>query len=136
MMDGDQTIIGSASAPLNVKRPHSGWSEQEPADWERACDSAFQQLKAAFSKQMADVKGIGFSGQMHGATLLDQSGKVLRPCMLWNDTRSHKEAAELDAIASFRAISGNIVFPGFTAPKLLWIKNHEPEVFAKIAKVN
>lgn len=135
MMEGDQTIIGSASAPLKVTRPQSGWSEQDPADWERACDSAFLQLKANFPKEMAGVRGIGFSGQMHGATLLDQSGKVLRPCMLWNDTRSHKEAAELDANAAFRTISGNIVFPGFTAPKLLWIKNHEPEVFAKIAKV-
>ncbi|TIU60229.1 MAG: xylulokinase, partial [Mesorhizobium sp.] len=78
---------------------------------------------------------IGLSGQMHGATLLDQSDKVLRPCILWNDTRSHVEAAALDADPRFRKLTGNIVFPGFTAPKLAWVKTNEPAIFAKIAKV-
>jgi xylulokinase len=72
---------------------------------------------------------------MHGATLIDASDKVLRPCILWNDTRSYVEAAALDADPRFRALTGNIVFPGFTAPKLAWVQKHEPDVFAKIAKV-
>src|SRR5690606_10917948 len=72
---------------------------------------------------------------MHGATLLDNAGKVLRPCILWNDTRSHAEAAALDADPIFRRLTGNIVFPGFTAPKLAWVKKNEPDVFARVAKV-
>jgi xylulokinase len=72
---------------------------------------------------------------MHGATLIDSDDKVLRPCILWNDTRSYEEAAELDADPRFRAITGNIVFPGFTAPKLVWVKNNEPDIFSKVAKV-
>ena len=81
------------------------------------------------------MKGIGLSGHMHGATLIDTKDRVLRPCILWNDTRSHEEAAALDADPRFRALTGNIVFPGFTAPKLAWVKNNEPETFAKVAKV-
>ena len=71
---------------------------------------------------------------MHGATLLDADDKVLRPCILWNDTRSYREAAALDADPRFRALTGNIVFPGFTAPKLVWVENNEPEIFAKVAQ--
>jgi xylulokinase len=84
---------------------------------------------------MAALRGIGLSGQMHGATLLDGAHRVLRPCILWNDTRAAAEAAGLDADPDARAISGNIVFPGFTAPKLLWVEAHEPEVFERVATV-
>jgi xylulokinase len=84
---------------------------------------------------MAAVRGIGLSGHMHGATLLDADDKVLRPCIMWNDVRSFREAAALDADPRFRAITGNIVFPGFTAPKLVWVRNNEPEIFAKVRKV-
>ncbi|ANL48446.1 xylulose kinase [Rhizobium phaseoli] len=135
LIDGDQTIVGSANGSLDVSRPHSGWSEQEPAHWVRAAQEAVTGLKAKHPKELAAVRGIGLSGQMHGATLIDAADKVLRPCILWNDTRSHVEAAALDADPRFRALTGNIVFPGFTAPKLAWVRKHEPEVFAKIAKV-
>src|SRR5690606_32339616 len=84
---------------------------------------------------LAAVRGIGLSGQMHGATLLGEDDKPLRPCILWNDTRSHREAAELDADPRFREITGNIVFPGFTAPKLVWVQRNEPETFSRTAKV-
>ena len=84
---------------------------------------------------LAAVRGIGLSGQMHGATLLDARDEVLRPCILWNDTRAHEEAAELDDDPMFRRLTGNIVFPGFTAPKLLWVERHEPALRAKVAKV-
>ncbi|MBY5917079.1 xylulokinase [Rhizobium leguminosarum] len=135
LIDGDQKIVGSANGSLDVSRPHSGWSEQEPAHWVRATEEAVAGLKAKHPKELAAVKGIGLSGQMHGATLIDASDKVLRPCILWNDTRSYVEAAALDADPRFRALTGNIVFPGFTAPKLAWVAKHEPDVFANIAKV-
>ncbi|MBB3595361.1 xylulokinase [Rhizobium sp. BK529] len=135
LIDGDQKIIGSANGSLDVSRPHSGWSEQEPAHWIRATEEAVAGLKAKHPKELAAVKGIGLSGQMHGATLLDASDNVLRPCILWNDTRSYVEAAALDADPRFRKLTGNIVFPGFTAPKLAWVAKNEPEIFAKVAKV-
>src|SRR5690606_23162462 len=92
-------------------------------------------LKQSHPAEIAAVRGIGLSGQMHGATLLDSAGKVLRPCILWNDTRSFREAAELDANPIFRRLTGNIVFPGFTAPKLAWVRANEPDIFAHVAKV-
>ncbi|MDR6757953.1 xylulokinase [Mycoplana sp. BE70] len=135
LIDADQRIVGSASGALDVSRPHPGWSEQDPADWIAAAEEALDALRAAHPAELATVRGIGLSGQMHGATLLDDNDRVLRPCILWNDTRSHREAAALDADPRFRAITGNIVFPGFTAPKLVWVKNNEPEIFAKVGRV-
>lgn len=135
LMDAGQKIIGSGHGSLDVSRSHHGWSEQDPADWIRATEEAVGALKASYPGELAAVRGIGLSGQMHGATLLDAGGEVLRPCILWNDTRSFAEAARLDADPRFRKITGNIVFPGFTAPKLAWVKANEPAVFARVAKV-
>lgn len=135
LIDDSQKAVGAGHGALEVSRPHHGWSEQDPADWIRACEEAIAALKAAYPREMAAVAGIGLSGQMHGATLLDAADHVLRPCILWNDTRSHAEAAALDADPRFRKITGNIVFPGFTAPKLVWVKNNEPAVFARVARV-
>lgn len=135
LIDADQRIVGSASGALDVSRPHPGWSEQDPADWIATAENALDALKATHPAALAAVRGIGLSGQMHGATLLDGNDRVLRPCILWNDTRSHREAAALDADPRFRAITGNIVFPGFTAPKLVWVKNNEPKIFAKVRRV-
>ncbi|MBO6884637.1 MAG: xylulokinase [Marivita sp.] len=132
LINEDQTILAEATARLNVSRPHDSWSEQAPAEWIAAAEAVFDQLS---SHNLSAVKAIGLSGQMHGATLLDASDEVLRPCILWNDTRSHAEAAEMDADPDWRAISGNIVFPGFTAPKLAWVRAHEPAVFERVAKV-
>ena len=131
----DGHVLGDAQSPLEVFHPAPGWREQDPTDWILACEASLRALSAQFPKEMAAVQGIGLSGQMHGATLLDENRDVLRPCILWNDTRSHVEARELDATAGFREISGNIVFPGFTAPKLAWVARHEPEVFARVATV-
>ena len=133
LLDGAQAVAGSASAELGVARPRDGWSEQDPADWIAATEAVLAELGS--EHDLGAVRGIGLSGHMHGATLLDGDGAPLRPCILWNDTRSHAEAAELDADPDFRVISGNIVFPGFTAPKLVWVARHEPENFAKISKV-
>ncbi|WP_428426298.1 xylulokinase [Pararhizobium sp.] len=132
LIDGGQRVIGSASGAMDVSRPHPGWSEQDPAHWIRATEEAIAGLKAAHPKELAAVKGIGLSGHMHGATLLDDNDKVLRPCILWNDTRSHKQALALDADPQFRALTGNIVFPGFTAPKLAWVAENEPDIFEKV----
>jgi xylulokinase len=128
----DQSVLAEASAPLTVQRPAEGWSEQAPSDWISAAEAVLDQLAA---KGLGAVRGIGLSGHMHGATLLDDSDEVLRPCILWNDTRSHEEAAELDGDPMFRRVTGNIVFPGFTAPKLAWVQRHEPHVWKRIAKV-
>ncbi|EGJ22679.1 xylulokinase [Cereibacter sphaeroides WS8N] len=132
LIDEDQRVLAEAVAPLAVSRPHEGWSEQSPADWIAAAEAVMDQLAA---QGLSEVKGIGLSGQMHGATLLDASDEVLRPCILWNDTRSHAEAAALDADPRFRAVTGNIVFPGFTAPKLVWVERHEPAIRERVAKV-
>ncbi|MBX3581989.1 MAG: xylulokinase [Rhizobiaceae bacterium] len=135
LIGSSQEIVGSTSAPVALSRPHAGWSEQDPADWIAATEKALAELKATHGAELAAVKGIGLSGHMHGATLLDAADRVLRPCIMWNDTRSHAEAGSLDADPRFRKITGNIVFPGFTAPKLAWVKNNEPDIFAKVAMV-
>ena len=132
LIDDKQGVLAEASAPLSVQRPAEGWSEQSPADWIAAAESVLQQLSA---QGLSQVRAIGLSGQMHGATLLDAQDEVLRPCILWNDTRSHEEAAELDGDPMFRRITGNIVFPGFTAPKLLWVRRHEPRIWDRVARV-
>lgn len=132
LIDGSQKVLAEASAPLTVQRPHEGWSEQSPADWIAAAEIVMEALSA---HGLTDVRGIGLSGHMHGATLLDGADEVLRPCILWNDTRSHEEAAELDGDPLFRRVTGNIVFPGFTAPKLVWVQRHEPRVWERVAKV-
>lgn len=128
-----QDVVAEANAALTNERPQDGWSEQDPATWLAACDRVMAELGT--KADLSGVKGIGLSGHMHGATLLDGADQVLRPCILWNDTRSHVEAAEMDAESRFRALTGNIVFPGFTAPKLAWVKRHEPEIFAQLKKV-
>ena len=132
LIDDAQRVLAEATAPLTVSRPHDGWSEQAPSDWIAAAESVMDALAA---HGLSKVSGVGLSGHMHGATLLDSADEVLRPCILWNDTRSADEAAELDADPMFRRISGNIVFPGFTAPKLDWVRKHEPHLWEKVAKV-
>ncbi len=133
LIDDAQAVLAEATAPLTVSRPHPGWSEQSPADWIAAAETVMDQLAAA--RPLAAVRGIGLSGHMHGATLLDASDEVLRPCILWNDTRAAEEAADLDGDPIFRRLTGNIVFPGFTAPKLVWVQGHEPALFDRVAKV-
>ncbi len=131
LIDDDQAIVGSGHAALEVSRPQPGWCEQHPRDWIAAAEQAVAALRAAHAEALAAVRGIGLSGQMHGATLLDEHDAPLRPCLLWNDTRAHGEAAALDADPRFRALTGNIVFPGFTAPKVAWVERHEPQVFER-----
>jgi len=133
LINDDQVVIDTASSALAVSRPRDGWSEQNPADWITAAEAVLDALGAR--RDLAAVRAIGLSGQMHGATALDEQDNVLRPAILWNDTRSSAEATEMDAQGEWRSISGNIVFPGFTAPKLKWMQKHEPELFARTRKV-
>jgi xylulokinase len=135
LIDAEQRIVGSHSVPLEVSRPHPGWSEQDPNSWIAATETAIDALAKAHPAEVRKVRGIGLSGHMHGATLVDHADRALRPCILWNDGRSAEEAAELDADPRFRTITGNIVFPGFTAPKLVWVHRHEPKIFGDVAKV-
>lgn len=132
LLDAAGRIVGQAGAPLTVSRPQPLWSEQEPMDWWQATEKAVAQLRSTHAAEFAQVRSIGLSGQMHGAVLLDAQDRVLRPAILWNDGRSHAECAELEARApNLHAVAGNLAMPGFTAPKLLWVARHEPEVFAQ-----
>ncbi|MGL5838196.1 MAG: xylulokinase [Sphingorhabdus sp.] len=129
----DGAIAAQASFPLPIARPRPNWSEQDPADWWQATCKAVTALPASY--RLA-IQGLGLSGQMHGATLLNANEQPLRPAILWNDGRAIAECAELEAaVPDSRTITGNIAMPGFTAPKLLWIRLHEPEIFDAIARV-
>ena len=126
-------ISSSASAPLEVSRPAPGFSEQEPAAWWQATLRAVNTLP---DTARAHVRAVGLSGQMHGATLLDVHDRPLRPAILWNDGRSVQECLELERREpASRTITGNIMMPGFTAPKLLWVARHEPDIFRRTASV-
>ena len=136
LADDRQEIAATGDAPLEASRPRPLWSEQDPEDWWRATCEAVAAIRRANPGALAAVKGIGLSGQMHGATLLDSHDRVLRPAILWNDGRSVAECDDLEAREpASRRITGNLAMPGFTAPKLIWVAGNEPEVFAKTARV-
>ena len=136
LVDAQGALIASAGAPLTVSRPHPHWSEQYPQDWWDALVVAASALRARHPDAWSAVKAIGLSGQMHGAVLLDGVRRVLRPAILWNDTRSAAQCDELvRRLPSLPLIAGNLAMPGFTAPKLLWVAEHEPEIFRKVGLV-
>ena len=127
-------VVDSHTSPLTVSRPKSLWSEQDPNDWWIATVDGLKHL--AIKNNLHEVKAIGLTGQMHGAVLLDEHGNVLRPAILWNDGRSFEECQELEAkVESIHSICGNLIMPGFTAPKLLWVAKNEPEIFSKISMI-
>lgn len=133
MIDDKGAHTATHNVPLAVSRPQNGWSEQDAAHWVAASEQAVLGLPATLR---SGVKAIGFSGQMHGATLLDEADAPLRPAILWNDSRAHAECAEIEAVEpALRQITGNKAMPGFTAPKLAWVRKFEPEIFAKVSKV-
>ena len=136
LLDRQHRLVASVGERLTVQRPAPLHSEQSPADWWDAMARAMARLQAGQAAALAQVRAIGLSGQMHGAVLMDAAGEVLRPAILWNDGRSGAECAELEAACPrLHAIAGNLAMPGFTAPKLLWVRRHEPEVFARTATV-
>src|SRR5271166_5664053 len=130
----DQRTVAEASAPLAVSRPHPLWSEQNPDDWFDGVEAAVAAIRAQAPAAFAALAGVGLSGQMHGATLLGADDRPLRPAILWNDGRSFAECLELKRrVPDVEKRTGNLVMPGFTAPKMLWVAAHEPEV-AKATK--
>ncbi|MDB5872297.1 MAG: xylB [Ramlibacter sp.] len=136
LLEESHRVAAVAEAPLQVSRPQPLWSEQAPQDWWRALERAMGQLREQAPAALAAVRAIGLSGQMHGAVLLDERQHVLRPAILWNDGRAFAECAELERIEPrARAITGNLAMPGFTAPKLLWLRRHEPGLFAQVRQV-
>ena len=127
LLSSTAEIVETSHAPLSISRPRPGWSEQDPNAWWDATQMAVTQFDARYREQ---IQGIGLSGQMHGATLLDANGDSLRPAILWNDGRSEIECADLqNQHPEFLEKAGNLVMPGFTAPKLEWVRRHEPDIF-------
>jgi xylulokinase len=136
LLNDSHQVIGVAGATLEVTRPLPGHSEQDPQSWWMATQLALATLRHQHPIAYAAVKAIGLSGQMHGAVLLDKDNLVLRPAILWNDVRSAKECLNMmDDLPNLPQLAGSLAMPGFTAPKLQWVARHEPEIFAKVAKV-
>lgn len=136
LLDESECVVAQATSPLEIRRPQPGWSEQTPEDWWHATNEVVMQLAHNDARAVAALAGIGLTGQMHGATLLDANDECLRPAILWNDGRSEAECTELEKrVPDARRITGNLAMPGFTAPKLIWVRRHEPDTFARIAHV-
>jgi xylulokinase len=136
LVDDGPRVLASVTRGLGIARPAPGHSEQNPEEWWDALLAVVDALRRERPREVVALRGIGLSGQMHGAVLLDRAGAVLRPAILWNDVRATAECRELEqAFPESRAVTGNVAMPGFTAPKLLWVRKHEPEVFARVAHV-
>jgi xylulokinase len=136
LVDREGVVRGIGTADLRVSMPQPLWSEQDPADWWTGARTAIGGALASANASSADVEAVGLTGQMHGAVLLDAGGAVLRPAILWNDQRTAAECDEIRSIIGRErliAISGNDAITGLTAPKLLWVRRHEPDVWSRLA---
>lgn len=136
LMDGDGEIKNVVSKEYPLDLPHPGWSEQQPEDWYQQTIAGLKELTVGADR--SEIGGISFGGQMHGLVVLDQEDRVIRPAILWNDGRTGEETEYLNQMIGKDKLSeytANIAFAGFTAPKLLWMRKHEPENFAQIAKI-
>lgn len=136
MMDGSGKIERIVSREYPIAFPHPGWSEQDPDDWWRETKEGIRQLTEGFDK--SQIAGLSFGGQMHGLVILDKDDQVIRPAILWNDGRTQKQTDYLNNVIGkdkLSAYTANIAFAGFTAPKILWVKENEPENFARIEKI-
>ncbi len=136
LLKEDGTILKTVSEEYPVYFPHSGWSEQNPEDWWNALLSGMEKLTAQVDKSL--IAGIGVAGQMHGLVILDETDAIIRPVILWNDGRTSEQTEYLNQVVGqdkLAEYTANIAFAGFTAPKILWVKENEPENFAKIKKV-
>ena len=136
LIDENQKTLANHTENIKLLNPRSGFYEQDPESWFIATIKCFNKIRRDKPKEFSAVRALGISGQMHGATLIDKNNQVLHPCILWNDTRSTKQCLSMEEkYPSLREESGNIAMPGFTAPKILWIKENEIEIFKKIYKV-
>src|SRR5690606_8494882 len=138
-IDPQGRVVGSATATYPSSHPRPLWSEQNPDDWWHATVDAIRKVVKGARRRPADVKAIGLSGQMHGSVFLDRGGKVIRPAILWNDQRTAAECEEIERRAGGRkkliGMVANPALTGFTAPKILWLRNHEPKNFDRLDKV-
>lgn len=133
LLDAQGTVLAQAGARVSVSRRQSGWSEQNPVDWWLACVAALGQLRTEQSEAWSRIECLGLSGQMHGAVLLDQAGQILYPAILWDDSRAVAQAEQLNReFPDYAEITGSLAMAGLTAPKLLWLRQYEPELFARI----
>ncbi|MBN1679674.1 MAG: xylulokinase, partial [Anaerolineae bacterium] len=137
LIDENGTVIASHSTPHASSQPQPLWSEQNPSDW---WDGMVKSIRAVLAETnvAGAIKGIGLTGQMHGLVCLDASGTVLRPAILWNDQRTQAECDTItETIGAARLIqlTGNRALTGFTSPKILWVRNHEPDIYARIAHI-
>ena len=131
-------VLGAATAEHPLQSPEPGWMEQEPTDWWEAAGTAIRRAAALSGITAAQVEAIAVSGQMHGVTLLDAQSRVVRPCMLWNDQRSAAQCASItQKVGKERLLqlTGNVALAGFTAPKVLWVREHEPENWTRVRHV-
>ncbi len=138
LMDEKGQVIGVASSTYGYETPQPLWSEQHPYLWWTATCESIQQVLAASDVAASEVKGVGLTGQMHGLVLLNAEGQVLRNALLWNDQRTGAECDEMRALFGKQRlidVTGNDALTGFTAPKVLWVKNNEPEIYAQVAHV-
>jgi len=138
LVDPDGTVRASATTEYPMFTPQPLWAEQNPADWWVATVTSIRQVLEKGDVRPDQVAGVGLTGQMHGLVLLDAAGEVLRPCIMWNDQRTAAQCAEITARVGADEVlrlTGNPVLPGFTAPKIVWVRQHEPEVYARVAKV-
>ncbi len=136
LIDENGKVVASATTEYPMYTPQPLWAEQNPEDWWQATITSLKQVLKG--RDAAEVKGLGLTGQMHGLVLLDQAGRVLRPCIMWNDQRTGQQCADITArIGAKRLLelTGNPVLPGFTAPKIVWVREHEPQVYHKAARV-
>ncbi len=131
LINDQHEILDVATVPLKVSRLRDGWCEQNPVDWIQALRAVFKKI----ARRLPSLKSLAISGHMHGVVLLDSQGQVVRPCLLWNDTRARVQAAQLDANPLFRGTTGTMVFPGFSASKLAWVRDEEPEAWSRAASV-
>ena len=136
LLNDQHQVLATARAPLTVQRPQALWSEQDPASWWQALQQVMDSLQRSHPEALSQLQGVGLSGQMHGAVLMDAQGDVLRPAILWNDGRSGAQCEQLTAqVPELARITGNLAMPGFTAPKLLWVREHEAALFAQTRRV-
>ena len=138
LIDRRGNVVSTATTPLNLFTPHPLWSEQDPHEWWEATVNSIRQVLAAVKGSTDSVAAIGLTGQMHGLVLLDDEGQVLRPAILWNDQRCGAECDEIRARVSrgkLIQITGNDALTGFTAPKILWVETHEPEIHRRIRHI-
>ena len=136
LVDGTGTILNTVTKEYPLIFPHPGWSEQEPGEWWSALRTGITELTHGFDT--SKIAGIGVGGQMHGLVALDENDAVIRPAILWNDGRTAEETEVLNTVIGKETLSkrtANIAFAGFTAPKILWMKKHEPENFKRISKI-